>query len=200
MNKTILFASASALVLTFATASAAGSFSGQRVQSPKGTTMLYNQNSNGTGEAVTSDVGEAQAADDFVVPDGATWTITEVDVTGQFFNGSGPAGYENVVFYKDKGLYPGKALKKGTFNNIKGAESGGNFAITLPGKGLKLEPGHYWVSVIPYCDFATGCGEWGWELSSVQNGNQAVSRSTGSKWIIAGPGLMFDLQGTSKGE
>ena len=47
-------------------------------QSPP--SVLWNQNSN-FGQVILSENGDA-AADDFVVPKGATWKISEVDVTG----------------------------------------------------------------------------------------------------------------------
>ena len=60
--------------------------------------ILYNQNSDDAGSPLNSQnytSGSSQfndqAADDFVIPKGQTWRITEVDVTGVYFNGSGTA-------------------------------------------------------------------------------------------------------------
>src|SRR5262245_60984616 len=68
---------------------------------------LYNQNDDDNGVGIVSqnfetslDAYDAQAADDFVVPDGHSWQVKEVDVTGVYFNGPGPAVSENVTFYK----------------------------------------------------------------------------------------------------
>jgi hypothetical protein len=182
-----------------------------------GARVLYNQNSNFAGDVVDSQnftsghysAYDDAGADDFVVPEGVTWRITEVDVSGQYFNGSGPARSENVIFYKNKLGRPGKNLRNGRFNHLKGVDSGGNFAITLPNEGLTLKPGTYWVSVIANLNFNKG-GEWGWDVSSVQNGNQAVWRNPcfgqcgvcGNAWgtieycvNASGPDFMFDLRG-----
>src|SRR5215469_3261648 len=71
--------------------------------------MLYNQNSSDAGGYIDSEnftSGQTQyndqGADDFVVPIGLTWRVTEVDVTGVYYRGSGPATSENVIFYKNK--------------------------------------------------------------------------------------------------
>src|SRR6202045_3440839 len=72
--------------------------------------VLYNQNSN-FGYGVVSQnftsgsfgtAYNAAAADDFIVPTGTAWTISEVDVTGSYFEGSGPAASEVVTFYANK--------------------------------------------------------------------------------------------------
>ena len=225
MNKSKLLAAAAALALCAGGASAAPtvSFSGKSspFQIPENAKVLYNQNSNYAGEAIDSqNLGspfsayDDQAADDFVVPEGVMWTITEVDVSGQYFGGPGPARSENVIFYRNNNGYPGRRLRDGRFNRLEGVEGRGNFAITLPNQGLTLKPGTYWVSVIAnlHFDKSTG-GEWGWDVSSVQHGNQAVWRNPclgcwgecGDAWgtiedcvNASGPDLMFDLQGTSK--
>src|SRR5436190_18712187 len=63
---------------------------------PPGSKTLYDQNKDPSGSHVFSEhsesgFGDTQGADDFVVPKGYTWIIKEVDVTGIYFNGSGPA-------------------------------------------------------------------------------------------------------------
>src|ERR1700679_3950774 len=70
-------------------------------------TVLYDQTSNPSGSGTfsqdfgTGNAGTSAAADDFVVPDGQTWIIKEIDVPGTYFNGVGPAT-QSVTFYKDK--------------------------------------------------------------------------------------------------
>src|SRR4051794_5400914 len=70
------------------------------------TIILYDQLNNPGGFATSSQQFEAanaafnaQLADDFVVPAGQTWTVSEVDVAGVYFNGPGPAASVNVFFY-----------------------------------------------------------------------------------------------------
>jgi hypothetical protein len=222
MNKPFLLTAASILALTagdLAAAQPATSYSGRfsAVQIPKGAKILYNQNSNNTGASVTSDnftsgsssTYNDQGADDFVIPKGKTWTITEVDVSGGYSVGPGPATSENVIFCKDKKGMPGKPVKKGTFTNLKGTDSRGNFAITLPAKGITLNAGTYWVSVIANMDFAA-YGLWAWDVNGVQHGNQAMWRNPSGVDHICqtwgtiencggiGPDFMFDLRGLSK--
>ncbi|HEX4078147.1 MAG TPA: hypothetical protein VHX61_04640 [Rhizomicrobium sp.] len=102
---------------------------------------------------------------------------------------------------------PGAPLKKGTFVNLNGS-GGPNFAITFPGKGLKLGAGHYWVSVIANMSFGPN-GWWGQYVNSVQHGYQAVWRNEGGcfgicqtwytlAYVNRGPDLMFALKGKSR--
>ena len=79
--------------------------------------VLYDQNDSDDGIGIVSqnfessfDAYDAQAADDFTVPAGDTWKIKEVDVTGVYFNGSGPSRDETVTFYKSKKGRPGKVV------------------------------------------------------------------------------------------
>ncbi len=185
MSKTVLLAGAAAFALTAGSASAAEShpnlgISGAKIahvfQVPKGAKVLYNQNSNPTGNAIVSDnftsgsfaSYDDAGADDFIVPAGSTWTVTEVDVTGQYSTG-GPATNEDVYFYKDKKGMPGKGVKGGAFTGISGTDNAGSFTISLGKKGVKLKAGHYWVSVVANMDFGTH-GEWYWgENATIQN-------------------------------
>ncbi len=171
---------------------------------------VYSQNDNDSGVAVNSQSFESsfsayddQGADDFVVPSGSVWTIQEVDVTGVFYNGSGPAASENVFFYKNSHGLPGKLVTLAA--NLNGIENGnGSFAIKIP--ALKLKAGHYWVSVQANCSFTGGCGEWGWEVRSVKARHLAAYQSakngpcpvwaTMETCLGAGPDFMFALKGS----
>jgi hypothetical protein len=224
MNKTLLLASAAALVLSVGAASAKslpgvaspkGTFAHQTVfKTPKGSVTLYDQNSNDSGSGIVSDNFDSgsfpsysdQAADDFVVPSGHTWKVKEVDVTGIYFNGSGPADGVNVFFYADDGGLPGKLVKE--IDNAKYTDAGfGTFAINAK---AKLKAGTYWVSVQADMNFVGGAGEWGWEVSTVQNGNEAAWQNPGGGFGVCptwgtlssclgfGPDLMFALKGKDK--
>jgi hypothetical protein len=187
----------------------------QFMTSKGGLTTLYNQNSNDADDAINSQVFESEnaayddmGADDFVVPSGK-WLVEEVDVTGQFFSGSGPASSEDVTFYKDKKGLPGKAVRNGTFTDLNGIADGGSFAIALP-KKVVLKAGTYWVSVQANCN-SVSCGEWGWEVTSTQHGTQAEWQNPGDGFDVCtswgtiescasatGPDFMFDLKGKAK--
>ena len=219
MNKTTLLTAASIIALCAGSASAVGpcvpSVAG-RLDPFESTKMLYSQNSNYAGTFINSEnftssffLYTDQAADDFVVPRGRTWRITEVDISGQYQQGGNTAESENVSFYKDRSGMPGNAVKNGTFSNVNGTDAAGNFAIVLPGRGLKLKPGHYWVSVVINTGFNGAI--WGWDVASVRHGKQAAWQNPEEGWGYgcqtwcaienagaSGPDLMFDLQGKSK--
>jgi hypothetical protein len=184
---------------------------------PKTAKILYSQNSNDSGTFIESQnftsgsnaSDDNQAADDFVVPKGRSWAITGVDVSGVFYIDAGPATSETVIFYENRKGKPGKPVRKGIFADLNGTNNAGNFAVTLPGKGVTLKPGTYWVSVVANMDFPVQ-GQWGWKVNSVQHGNPAVWRNPNGGFGVCtswdtladcgatGPDVMFDLRGTSK--
>jgi hypothetical protein len=180
--------------------------------------VLYDQTSNDSGIGIVSQNFEStfaayssQAADDFTVPAGATWSVKEVDATGVYFNGSGPATSENVIFYKNSHGAPGDVVAE--FDGVVGSDSFGSFAIDL-GKGAKLKGGKhgktYWVSVAANLAFTVG-GEWGWENQTTSEGNPAQWQNPGGGFGVCptwgqenvcipdGQGdHMFTLRGKSK--
>jgi hypothetical protein len=179
---------------------------------PAGSKTLYDQNKDAAASAVFSmgQSDDSQGADDFVVPKGHTWIVKEVDVTGVYYNGSGPATSENVFFYKDKGGLPGDLVVQCL--NQNGAGNGtGSFAIVLAADcKAKLRGGKtgktYWVSVQANMDFIAG--QWGWSLSLDTSGNQAAWRDPDGdvcqNWghikdcLGADGDLMFALKGKDR--
>ena len=197
MTKTVLLASAAMLALSMGGASAAaptmvhnnGKALHHKNLGNRSLSVLYDQTSNDSGIGIVSqnfessfDIYDAQAADDFTVPAGTIGTVKEVDATGVYFNGSGPANSENVTFYKNSHGAPGDVVAE--FDGVVGADSFGSFAIDL-GKGHKFKGGKhgktYWVSVQANLDFSAG-GEWGWENQTTSEGNAAM-------WVNAGDGF-----------
>jgi hypothetical protein len=186
MSKPVLLLGASLFALcangAFATGSTPIALSAKSLSwlGKGGAKTLYNQNSDNAHTAITSEneTGgfsssyDDQGADDFVVPKGQTWTVTEDDVTGQYFESTGPANSENVFFYKDRKGMPGKPVRNGAFENLNGG-GGPDFAVKLPGKGLKLKAGRYWVSVVANM-YVPDEGLWAWEVSSRQHGKPAM--------------------------
>src|SRR4029077_15145997 len=124
-----------------------------------------------------SDAFDSQAADDFVVPAGETWTVQRVEVGGLYFEGPGPAASVNVTFYSTSGTFPGAALPGGTYTNLPMTDTGGNFSIPLP-SNFALTSGTYWVSVQANMDFSSG-GEWGWLDRTVQSFSPAAWQNPG---------------------
>jgi hypothetical protein len=147
-----------------------------------GARVLYDQNSDGSGITIFSEAYSSatysryyndQGADDFVIPKGQRWTITEVDITA-----NGPFT-ENVFFYRDNHGVPGAAVKKGTFYNVLGTYSQGGYAIGLP-RPVRLGPGHYWLSVQLNCGSASSCDFGTWELTTVTHNDPAVWEQPGN--------------------
>lgn len=103
------------------------------------------------------DFFDSQAADDFIVPAGQTWHVTEVDVLGEY-DSSGPAASFHVFFYENgAGDLPGSLVASRLENPYTGSS---DFVITLT-EPLTLLEGHYWISVQARQDIITSgfcCG------------------------------------------
>jgi len=228
MNRTLLLASAAVLALSVGGAASAkpahpgvagpkGHYVHQTIfKSQRGASTLYDQTDNDTGVGIVSDNFDSgsfdsfdnQGADDFTVPSGHKWVVSEVDAPGAYFNGSGPQDGVNVFFYKNKSGVPGKIAAE--VDNVSPTDSAGSFSLKV-GK-VKLKPGTYWVSVQANMNFVGGQGEWGWETSGTQHGSVAMFRSAGgfgcTDWAPMqscigsygeGPDFMFTLKGKDKG-
>jgi len=229
MNKTLILAAAAALCLAGGASYAATPYASNVRAAGKAApanfardptlSVLYNQQVDDSGIAIVSQMFEASysiydsaGADDFTVPTGSTWTVKEVEVTGQYFNGSGPASSENVTFYKVKNGLPKKAV--GTYTAVKGKDSHGSFTIKLK-PAMKLKAGTYFVSVQANLTYAGGGGEWGWESTTTSQsfGNSAAWENPGNgfatnctTWAVEdvciadgqGPDHLFSLLGSSK--
>jgi len=148
--------------------------------------VLYDQINNPapTPGGVTSqdfetvnDPFDSFAADDFVVPAGQTWNITEVDVSGEYSLGGGPAASFHVFFYQDSATLPGTLVATRLANPYSG---GANALITLTSQ-VTLTPGTYWVAVQSRQDF-TPAGQWFWD-------NRAIISNSGAAWQNPGGGF-----------
>jgi hypothetical protein len=164
-------------------------------------TVLYNQYNNaGTSDIVSDDFGytysgyDAEAADDFVVPSGEIWSISQVDVDGGFLQGY-PGAYVNVWIYQDASGLPGTVVHtalNGTY--ATGAEAG---ALQIPlSPPADLGAGHYWLSVQAFPAFDGGLSyRWLWRDRTVQSNSAAAWRNPGHGWVYPG-GHACDNWGT----
>jgi hypothetical protein len=101
----------------------------------------------------------ATAADDFAVPAGQCWTVSEVDAAGLYYNGSGPASSVNVSFFADAAGLPGSIASA---ENVLPVDNAGSFVLPLD-PAVKLSAATaYWVSVQAVMAYSLG-GQWGWE-------------------------------------
>jgi HYR domain/Carboxypeptidase regulatory-like domain len=147
--------------------------------------LLYDQTDNPSAAATSSQNFEASfdpfddaVADDFIVPAGEIWTINQVNVSGVYFNGAGPANSVNVTFYPDAATLPGSA--EYTASNLAVVDTAGNFVINLTTPAM-IPAGTHWVSVQANMDFGVG-GQWGWlDRTTISN--------SGAAWINPGGGF-----------
>ncbi|MEO6255158.1 MAG: M36 family metallopeptidase, partial [Ferruginibacter sp.] len=147
---------------------------------PVGT--LYTQGTNPAANGSPSQVFEpanaaftSQSADDFTVPAGTTWSVTQVTAGGI---GAGAPTSVNVFFYNNSGSnLPGTVVA--SYPNVATfVNAGGNYTVTLP-SALALTGGTYWVSVQVNMSFATG-GQWFWGNFGTTNiGNQYAWQNPG---------------------
>src|SRR5437763_2346866 len=186
MKKSLLIAAAAATLLTATGASVAS-----HGRWPTG--VLYDQNSNfgvginsqnyTTGFSSYDDTG----ADDFAVPAGHTWTITGVDVTGAYSNGSGPASSVTITFWTDKG-HPAKIARRGadTFTFTTCTDNAGSFSCPI-GKNLRGKPVRlggraygkgYYITVVANCGL-NSCGEWNWTTNTTVHNGPAFWQNPG---------------------
>lgn len=225
MKKMLLLAAAAALAMSANAAGLSASSAGtgakagvKTSQSPDA--VLYDQNTDDNGIGIVSqnfptsegfDAYDAQGADDFTVPANFKWKVTSIDVTGVYFNGSGPADSVHVTIYKSKKGKPNEAAIVSDQDGITGDFSSGSFSITLP-TAVTLKPGKYWVSVQANMAFFVG-GEWGWETSNTLKAVADMWKNPGDGFATGctaykdlntcipsgeGPGYMFALKGKAK--
>jgi hypothetical protein len=121
------------------------------------------------------DFFDSQAVDDFIVPAGQTWQVTEVDVLGEY-DSTGPAASFHVFFYENgAGDLPGNLVASRLENPYTGSN---DFAITLT-EPVTLSEGHYWVSVQARQDVITS-GFWLWHNRTVQANSGAAWQNPGN--------------------
>ena len=152
---------------------------------PPGLTTLYDQNfasgSYGFFSQTLSSYPQYDEylADDFTVPAATKWKVKEVDVTGFYYIGAGPASSVNVLFWRGKTLPKQKPLV--TCDNItpKDGLSTGVFVLKLPKTcSVHLKGGTagttYWVTVQANMQGANTSGYWAWSTNNIINGNEAA--------------------------
>ena len=182
-----------------------------------GAAVLHDQNSGGDGTGFFSqtdtDSGSfSELADDFAVPDGQSWTIDQVDVTGHYDAGTGPVSGIDVRLYSNSGanLPDAQLFEELGIAPLNGT-AGPNFSIPLTGAPA-LSAGAYWVSVQAIGLNYPG-NIWDWDNRAPQVGSPAAARTSfllpcmSPNWAprsTAGcggnatvPDQMFSLSGTA---
>ncbi|GIK62048.1 MAG: T9SS type A sorting domain-containing protein [Ignavibacteriota bacterium] len=149
--------------------------------------ILYEQMNNFGSNSITSqnfdttyNVYDNQIADDFIIPVGDdSWTIESIDVSGVYFNGTGPANSVNIWFYNDSLGFPGSIQASRSDIVPSAGISTGSFVINLISP-ITLPPGVYWLSVQTNMDSAVG--QWGW-TEQLQSSTESVWQNPGGGWI-----------------
>jgi hypothetical protein len=174
-----------------------------------GGAVLYDQTDNATGssygsnEWITPNQGYTdQIADDFTVPSGQSWQISQVDVLGV---GSYASPTVNTFIYANAGSLPGAEL----FRQSVVATNEPNYSLAVSGTP-NLNPGTYWISV-QQTGTSSAPTAWYWIERSVQSGNPAAYRNPGglsvatcTAWSVRStcaststPDELFKLSGTA---
>lgn len=165
-----------------------------------GLTTLYDQNfASGTSGFFSQTLSsypqyDEFLADDFTVPAATTWKVKEVDVTGFYYVGAGPASSVNVLFWKNKKNLPSGTTGLVVCDNItpKAGLSTGAFVLKLPRScAVKLKGGTsgktYWVTVQANMVGLSQSGYWAWTVNNVVNGNMAAGYWYGGKVSTLNP-------------
>ena len=157
----------------------------------RGDVVLYDQYDNAGAQSTSSQNFEAafdafddELGDDFVVPDGETWNVNQVDVAGVYFNGTGPMTSANVNFYSDASGLPGSQVA--TRPGLTVGDTAGSLTIAIP-SAVSLPAGHYWVSVQANMDFGAG-GQWGWTTGPSGRTTKRPGRTQAAASPSARPG------------
>jgi hypothetical protein len=144
--------------------------------------VLHDQMDSPGADGVFSQFGtgapnvDVEAADDFAVPAGQTWTIQSVDVTGVYDAGAGPVSSVNVYLYTDAGNLPG--LQAFAQKNIAPSNGTPGPSFSAPVGAPPLAGGHtYWLSFQANLNGYPGA-IWDWKNRAVQSGNPAAFRDT----------------------
>jgi hypothetical protein len=193
MSKTVLLAASAALVLVAIGGVRAGGLAAVSVrQQPKHTTLfphsgaklLYDQSEADNGNAIRAenfesdlDAYDAEGADDFKVPAGETWKISEVYVVGIYFEGSRSADSFNVTFYESRKGKVGKPVKA-CMNASYRYDTQFDFGMEYITCKVALTSGAYFVAVQANTLFFEG-GEWGWLTNNTVRRNPSMWRNPG---------------------
>lgn len=109
------------------------------------------------------------AADDFVVPDGDTWTVHYVNFIGTYFSYTNiDVDAYNIFFYEDNDGLPGDLIQGyeniTQYNTILIDEIGQTELIEATlSTPVTFTEGHYWLSVQAVSDGSV-TGFWGWAI------------------------------------
>ena len=144
--------------------------------------LWYQMDSPGTSSITSqnfetvNDIYDSFAADDFGLMDDI-WSVTQIDILGAYYNGSGPASSVNVWFYSDSSGLPGQVIYSALNIIPVNGLTTGSFSIILPNPVVLFE-GMYWFCVQANMD-QNPYGQWGWTERTASNFNESAWRNPG---------------------
>jgi hypothetical protein len=175
--------------------------------------LWYQMNSPGTSSIASqnfetvNDIYDSFAADDFGLMDDI-WSVTQIDLLGAYYNGSGPASSVNVWFYSDSVGLPGQIIYSALNIIPVNGLTTGSFSIMLPNPVVLFE-GMYWFCVQANMD-QNPYGQWGWTERTITDFSESAWRNPGggfgttcTSWqhrvtqcgVGTGPDLCFNIIG-----
>jgi hypothetical protein len=135
-------------------------------------------------------------ADDFVVPDGETWTLDGLAVEGAWTAGAvGALTAANWFIYDDAGGVPGSIVCDLSGSTVNPATSDQFVQIGFTDCPA-LDPGTYWLAFNPSVDCALGI--WCWVGNTSTNGSIAHVLDVGfcgPDWVPQGPDCNENVTG-----
>jgi len=158
------------------------------------TGVLYDQTSNPANEGgmASQDITDfpafsCEAADDFTVPAGQVWTITEIKAPGAYTEGGGIAQVAHVSIYlNDPALDQPGTLVTALTDQPVGSTAQGTLTVNTGVNPIVLNPGHYWISVVPHMPFNPN-KQWFWgKQESPVIMNAFYWRNPGGGWNVPG--------------
>jgi len=142
--------------------------------------LLYDQTANvGLISTASQNLGfssvfSSEAADDFIIPAGRSWTVQQVGVLGLYTGFSFFPLSVNVAIYSDLNGLPGSVVC--VYGNLNPLDTEGDFVITLPSPCV-LGSGHYWLEV--QANSNTSPRRWFWTQQTVKSHLESVWRNPG---------------------
>lgn len=155
-----------------------------------GAAVLHDQyaplgNASGLASNDPAGAGNAsEAADDFAVPAGVSWTIDSIDVRSN----TTPPPSINVVFYANSGSLPGAVVAARPAMAYSGSATANKVVSVLP--AVTLGPGTYWLGVQSAND-----NGFGWVETTTVRGAVGAWRAE-----YFGPCTTFHTKGSCGGE
>jgi photosystem II stability/assembly factor-like uncharacterized protein len=113
-----------------------------------------------------------QSSDDFVIPEGSSWTIDKIFAAGGA-NGAPSFTSATVVLYEDAGGLPGAEIYNSGTLVPSSEPTNPNIILDLPEAQI-LQSGSYWLSVYVTLPFNPGGRQWFWSTQSAVIGNEAA--------------------------